>query len=372
MASPGDSEVDTDRDEPIADDRSSRFKMPWFLSKTAVISGAVILTGALAAAIALPSFLHADAQPTASQDPKLQADYDAALESFRAAQSDFAEANCAAEEDAIEAGLLAVPLEEALDHRDAIANDGALLGEAERASLVAAMDQAISDVAGLGITDRLRELVDQADARSDCSAVEPMEVPTELTGEATAEKITTLEERTAALHEDREAIEPIGPAVDQVTTIIDTLAEPTINAVDLRSPDSYFSAVYWAASEEAFAAFNDAASTLTGARDSFNETPEATVTLLAALGDQADVTAELVASHETAVNEETVPPGNAGDPGNPGNPGDPGDPEVPGDNPPNDPSPSNPPQPTTPPEEEDPTPTEPELPIDPEPTDPEV
>ena len=238
MASPGELESVDDQTDRIADDRSSRFKMPWFLSKTAVISGAVLITGALVAAIMLPSYLNNDDVTAASADPQVDAQYDAALKDFTSAQRELATARCEAEQSAIPAGKLALDLETTLRDRDAIATDGVLLGQAQRDELVAAMDAAQQSLDALDFSDEQRALA-EADAEArDCSDVEVEPVPAEFTAPSSADKIEALKERTEQVRTEAGKTEPVGVELDDVTAIVTTLAGPTIAAADTRSPDS--------------------------------------------------------------------------------------------------------------------------------------
>lgn len=361
MASPGESDIETE--DRVVDDRSSRFKMPWFLSKTAVISGAVVITGALVAAIMLPSYLdNDDAVTAASGDPQLDARFDAALEDFTSAQQELAVAQCEAEQAAIPAGALAIDLEVTLRDRDAIAADGVLLSQVQRDELVAAIDAAQDSLDALDFSEQQRALAEAGAEERDCSEPEQQEVPAEFAAPSSDDKIEAMEARAEQLRDEAAEVEPIGVAFDEVAAIVDTLAAPTVAAADTRSPDDYVPAVFWAGEAAEYETLAEVNATMADARaewDASDGEPESALRLLRALGGQVKASAAVVVSHEASVNADVELPDNPPPPyTDPPNPDDPENPEDPNPDPPSDP-----------PETDEPTPTDLE-PTEPEPTDP--
>ena len=360
MASPGELESDDDQRDRIADDRSSRFKMPWFLSKTAVISGAVVIAGALVAAIMLPSYLDNDDQVTAaSADPQIDARYEAALEDFTSAQHELATARCEAEQASVPAGKLVLDLEQTLGDRDVIAADGVLLGQVQRDELVSAIDAAQQSLDALDFSDEQRALAESEFDERDCSDPEVDPVPAEFAAPSSSDKIEALQERTEQVRTEVSDIEPIGVELDEVTAIVTTLVAPTIAAADTRSPDSYVPEVFWSADPALYDTLAEVNGVMADARaewDASDSDPEAALRVLRALGAQVKASAAVVESHESAVNEDVVIPEDPVPPftEDPDNPEDP-DPDPPDDPDPTEPTPTDTPTPTDPVD-----PTEPE------------
>ena len=314
MSSANGHESEEPAEGPVSvDERSARFKMPWFLSKTAVISGSAFIVAALVAAIVMPSMLDAEADPPVAEEPAQSPSDGGIVEDYRAAQEALAIAQCEAEETSIAAGTLMQHLGSTLDGADVIGTDEALIGENERLNLANALQQVALQFDEAPFTAEQQQLVEGADDRTPCDQLE-LDDAAAATGEAPTR------EDVEALEDQADSVESIGVEMAEVTGLVDSLADPVQAAVQSMQPDSYVTALYWRADPEVLNALPGATEEMSQSLNEQNGGAESTLDLLDSLVVKTTAVSDVVASHYANYeNTEQDQPG-VPDPTNPVNP----------------------------------------------------